>query len=295
MGNLDFGVTEDELKNLLSPYGTVVAIKINKKKGYAFAEMGNAEEASKAVQGINGQKHKDREIRASLEMKPNKAKALSIQKYKERGWNLSKEKARARRVAELESSGEESYNYSNPESNGREWSSRPSYEKPKGDYRSKERSSDYSSSPRKSWSGSKPSYNPKPKRSWDRENKDTDARPEKREWAPKKPFYGAKPTRDGEKSSSPWTPKKTWSSKKTSGSSGTSSRSWGERPEKNKSPGDKPFSKPWFTGGTKKKFSKTARPDSGEGFKKSSYGSSRPKPHRGKGYKDRSSHQRDED
>ena len=250
MGNLVFGVTEDELKNLLSAYGTVAGIKINKKKGYAFAEMGNAEEASKAVQGLNGQKLKDREIRASLEMKASRAKALSIKKYKERGWNLSKEKFRR-------TSHEE--NHDSPESGSEDGKSpsRSSWGKPKGDYRSKEKSSDYPRPPKKAWSG--------------------------------KPSYSGKPERNEERSSSWGAPKKEWSSKKSFGSSGHKSTGWGKRPGKTESSGDKPWSKPWSAMGSKKKFSKTARPESGGFRSKSSSGSSRPKPHRGSGNKDRNS------
>ncbi|PKL15532.1 MAG: RNA-binding protein, partial [Spirochaetae bacterium HGW-Spirochaetae-5] len=35
IGNLDFEVTEGELKNLLLKYGVVVSIKMHQKKGYA--------------------------------------------------------------------------------------------------------------------------------------------------------------------------------------------------------------------------------------------------------------------
>ncbi len=216
MGNLDFGVTEDELKNLLSPYGTVAFIKINKKKGYAFAEFGNNEEAQKAVQGLNGQKFKDREIRASLEMKSGKAKALSIKKYKERGWNLSREKFR--RTSDNQYLEEGSRDF--PEgSEERESRSGSSWGKPKGRYPSKEKSSDYPRPLKKSWSG-KPSYSSKAKRSGERGDQDRAPGREKREWTPKKPSYSGKPARRGE-SASPWgAPKKEWSSKKSSGSRG---------------------------------------------------------------------------
>ena len=275
MGNLDFGVTEDELKNLLSPYGTVAGIKINKKKGYAFAEFRNAEEAAKAVQGLNGQKLKDREIRASMEMKPGKAKALSIKKYKERGWNLSKEKFR--RTSDNQYLEEGARDFPESGSGDRERPAGSSWGKPKSDYRSKEKSSGYPRPQKKSWGG-KPSYSPKAGSPGEREDQGRASGPKKREWTPKKTSYSGKPARKGESSS--WgAPKKEWSSKKSSGSSGHTSHGWSDRPGKNESSGDKPYSKPWSAMGSKKKFSKTARPESGGFNRKRSSGSS--KPHRG--------------
>jgi RNA recognition motif-containing protein len=92
IGNLDFAVTEEEVKTLLSDYGTVVHIKMRKKKGCAFIEMSNAEEAALAIEKLNGTAFKDREVRISLEIKKSKAKALSIKKYNERTKSFSRQK-----------------------------------------------------------------------------------------------------------------------------------------------------------------------------------------------------------
>ncbi len=92
IGNLDFAVTEEEIRILLSDYGTVVHIKMHKKKGCAFVEMSDEAEAALAIEKLNGIKFKDREIRISLEMKANKAKALSIKKYNERLEGFSRQK-----------------------------------------------------------------------------------------------------------------------------------------------------------------------------------------------------------
>jgi len=90
IGNLDFEVTEGEVRTLLSKYGTVVNIKMHQKKGYAFAEMGDSAEAAKAVQKLDGVKYRDREMRVSIEMKPGKAKSLSVKRYKEKGESFSR-------------------------------------------------------------------------------------------------------------------------------------------------------------------------------------------------------------
>ncbi len=81
MGNLDFAVTEGDVKTLLSDYGTVVNIKMSKKKGCAFIEMSDEAEAALAIKKLNGIMFKDREVRISLEIKASKAKAISINNY----------------------------------------------------------------------------------------------------------------------------------------------------------------------------------------------------------------------
>ena len=92
IGNLDFAVTEQELKTLLSDYGTVVHIKMQKKKGCAFIEMSSEAEAALAIEKLNGAMFMDREVRASLEMKVKEARALSIKKYNERAEGFSRRK-----------------------------------------------------------------------------------------------------------------------------------------------------------------------------------------------------------
>jgi len=89
IGNLNFEVTESDLKTLLSKYGTVINIRMHNKKGYAFAELSNADEAANVIRKLDGMMYKQREIHASPEMKPGKAKKASVKKYKERGKKYS--------------------------------------------------------------------------------------------------------------------------------------------------------------------------------------------------------------
>ena len=93
IGNLNFEVTEGDLKKLLTQFGTVVNVRMYQKKGYAFAEMGNADEAANVIRKLDGTIYKEREINASLELRPGKAKSVSVKKYKERGAKFSKEKS----------------------------------------------------------------------------------------------------------------------------------------------------------------------------------------------------------
>lgn len=60
VGNLDYNVTEDELRAAFEPYGKVDNVTImrdrdtGQPRGFAFVEMANDEEAQKAITGTNG-------------------------------------------------------------------------------------------------------------------------------------------------------------------------------------------------------------------------------------------------
>ena len=60
VGSLPYSVTEDELRNLFSSFGPIESVRIitdkftGQSKGFGFVEMANAEDAKKAVEGMNG-------------------------------------------------------------------------------------------------------------------------------------------------------------------------------------------------------------------------------------------------
>lgn len=60
VGNLDYNVTEDELRAAFAAYGQVDNVTImrdretGQPRGFAFVEMANDEEAEKAIAGTNG-------------------------------------------------------------------------------------------------------------------------------------------------------------------------------------------------------------------------------------------------
>lgn len=60
VGNLDFNVTEDELRQAFAAYGQVDKVTVLKDRdtgqprGFGFVEMANDEEAEKAIAGVNG-------------------------------------------------------------------------------------------------------------------------------------------------------------------------------------------------------------------------------------------------
>lgn len=68
VGNLPFVTSEEELKNLFSQYGNVVAVTIifdkytKKSKGFGFVEMETEDEAQAAMQNLDGYELSGRKI-----------------------------------------------------------------------------------------------------------------------------------------------------------------------------------------------------------------------------------------
>lgn len=60
VANFPFSTTVEELEGMFSPYGEVMSAKIaldrdtNRSRGFGFVEMGSAEEAGAAIEGLNG-------------------------------------------------------------------------------------------------------------------------------------------------------------------------------------------------------------------------------------------------
>lgn len=61
VGNLSYGVRDDDLQNSFSEFGQVVSAKVmtdrdtGRSKGFGFVEMGTDDEAQAAIRGLNGQ------------------------------------------------------------------------------------------------------------------------------------------------------------------------------------------------------------------------------------------------
>ncbi len=68
VGNLSYKVTEDDLKDLFAEFGTVTEINVitdretGRPRGFAFVEMESDDEATKAINSLNGKELQDREI-----------------------------------------------------------------------------------------------------------------------------------------------------------------------------------------------------------------------------------------
>jgi RNA recognition motif-containing protein len=68
VGNLNYKVNEDELREVFEEYGTVDSAKVitdkysGRSKGFGFVEMANQEEAEKAIEELNGATLENREM-----------------------------------------------------------------------------------------------------------------------------------------------------------------------------------------------------------------------------------------
>jgi cold-inducible RNA-binding protein len=80
VGNLDFKVTEDQLRQAFAAYGQVDNVTILKDRdtgqprGFGFVEMSNNEEAQKAISGMNGAQLGSRALNVN-EARPREARA----------------------------------------------------------------------------------------------------------------------------------------------------------------------------------------------------------------------------
>jgi cold-inducible RNA-binding protein len=60
VGNVDFGATEESIRALFEPFGTVERVSLMKdrdtgrSRGFAFVEMTDSAEADRAIEGLNG-------------------------------------------------------------------------------------------------------------------------------------------------------------------------------------------------------------------------------------------------
>lgn len=71
VGNLNYQLTEDELRNVFSAYGEVVSVKLisdketGRAKGFGFVEMADDASGEAAIKELEGQEVKGRSLRVS--------------------------------------------------------------------------------------------------------------------------------------------------------------------------------------------------------------------------------------
>ena len=71
VGNLSFHTTENELRSLFEPFGQITRIHIatdretGRSRGFAFVEMSNDEEASRAMSALDGKEFDGRAIKVN--------------------------------------------------------------------------------------------------------------------------------------------------------------------------------------------------------------------------------------
>jgi cold-inducible RNA-binding protein len=75
VGNLAYGVTDSDLQTMFAPFGTVQSAQIimdrdtGRSKGFGFVEMSNSNEATAAINGLNGKEVDGRQLTVN-EAKP---------------------------------------------------------------------------------------------------------------------------------------------------------------------------------------------------------------------------------
>lgn len=68
VGNLAFSMTDDQLREVFSPFGTIVSANVvqdkftKRSKGFAFVEFENEEDAMKAMAALDGTEQAGRNI-----------------------------------------------------------------------------------------------------------------------------------------------------------------------------------------------------------------------------------------
>lgn len=68
IGSLPYDITEPELSELCSQFGSVVSAKLivdhfsGQSKGFGFVEMSNRSEGHKVMEGLNGTEYKHRTL-----------------------------------------------------------------------------------------------------------------------------------------------------------------------------------------------------------------------------------------
>lgn len=81
VGNLKYSVTEGELQELFSQYGTVKDVSVIESKGFGFIEMSNSEEAEKAKEALNGTDFQGRTMRIDEARPPKNKEKNNFRKY----------------------------------------------------------------------------------------------------------------------------------------------------------------------------------------------------------------------
>ena len=73
VGNLSYSVTEEEVRELFSKYGTPESVTIIERKGFGFVEMSTQAEAEQAKSELDGYEFSGRPLRVN-EAKPRENK-----------------------------------------------------------------------------------------------------------------------------------------------------------------------------------------------------------------------------
>ncbi len=76
VGNLNYSISEDELKKVFSTYGEVISVKLiidkmtNRPKGFGFVEMSDDRAATTAIEELDGSDLKGRNMKVNQAKPP---------------------------------------------------------------------------------------------------------------------------------------------------------------------------------------------------------------------------------
>ena len=73
VGNLPYGTTDDEVRDLFSSYGTITEIKLIEGKGFGFVEMETQEDAENAKEKLDGYDFNGRTLKVA-EARPQRSR-----------------------------------------------------------------------------------------------------------------------------------------------------------------------------------------------------------------------------
>ncbi|HEU5116725.1 MAG TPA: RNA-binding protein [Isosphaeraceae bacterium] len=68
VGNLDYGISSDELRTMFEPFGEVTWAEVQTKartgqsRGFGLVDMPNDQEAENAIENLNGRDHQGRAL-----------------------------------------------------------------------------------------------------------------------------------------------------------------------------------------------------------------------------------------
>lgn len=91
VGNLDYQITEEDLRDIFEDYGKVSSVKLiidrdsNRSKGFGFVEMEESEDGQKAIQELDGAKLEGRTMRVNQAREKTQQRRNNFQRNDRRG------------------------------------------------------------------------------------------------------------------------------------------------------------------------------------------------------------------
>jgi len=91
VGNLSYGLNDNDLQQLFAEYGSVSSAKIiqdrdtGRSKGFGFVEMANDDEGAKAIEGLNGHSIDERNLTVN-EARPREERPRDDRPRRDNKW-----------------------------------------------------------------------------------------------------------------------------------------------------------------------------------------------------------------